>query len=105
MFGKKAKKSKSKKPRKKRKPSGLNNYRNVNNDRDMAALEALVADGQETIKSKKDLDIVIMSKNGKIRQPALLSYQGKLWSKLSKDEKQPYIDNAIAESQLGSDTD
>ena len=102
---KKSKKSKSKKPRKPRKPSGLNNYKKVHKDRDEAALNALVADGQETIKSKKDTDIKILSKSGKIRMPALSSYQGKLWSKLSKDDQQTYIDNAIAESEFGSDTD
>ena len=99
---KKVKKSKSKKPRK---PSGLNHYKKVHKDRDEAALNALVADGQETIKSKKDTDIKILSKSGKIRMPALSSYQGKLWSKLSKDDQQTYIDNAIAESEFGSDTD
>lgn len=102
---KKVKKSKSKKPRKPRKPSGLNHYKKVHKDRDEAALNALVADGQETIKSKKDTDIKILSKSGKIRMPALSSYQGKLWSKLSKDEQQTYIDNAIAESDFGSDTE
>ena len=99
------KSKKSKKPRKARKPSGLNNYKKVHKDRDEAALNALVADGQETIKSKKDTDIKILSKSGKIRMPALSSYQGKLWSKLSKDDQQTYIDNAIAESEYGSDTD
>ena len=102
---KKSKKSKSKKPRKARKPPGLNNYKKVHKDRDEAALNALVADGQETIKSKKDTDIKILSKSGKIRMPALSSYQGKLWSKLSKDQQQTYIDNAIAESDFGSETD
>ena len=99
---KQSKKSKSKKPRK---PSGLNHFKKIHKDRDEAALNALVADGQETIKSKKDTDIKILSKSGKIRMPALSSYQGKLWSKLSKDQQQTYIDNAIAESDFGSDTD
>ena len=99
------KSKKSKKSRKPRKPSGLNHFKKIHKDRDEAALNALVADGQETIKSKKDTDIKILSKSGKIRMPALSSYQGKLWSKLSKDDQQTYIDNAIAESELGSDTD
>ena len=85
--------------------SCMNHYKKVHKDRDEAALNALVADGQETIKSKKDTDIKILSKSGKIRMPALSSYQGKLWSKLSKDEQQIYIDNALVESQYGSETD
>ena len=104
-LAKKAKKSKSKKPRKKRKPSVLDYYKKVHDDRDRAFLAALVADGQETIKSKKGLDIVIMSKNGKIRVTTLSSYQGQLWTKLTKEEQQTYIDNAITESAYGSDTD
>ena len=99
---KKSKKSKSKKPRK---PSGLNHFKKIHKDRDTEVLLALVADGQETIKSKTDKDIKIVSKSGKIRMTTLSSYQGQLWSKLSKEEQQTYSDNAITESAYGSDTD
>ena len=99
------KSKKSKKSRKSRKPSGLNHFKKVHDDRDRAYLKALVDDGQETIKSKTDKDIKIMTKSGKIQMTTLSSYQGQLWSKLSKDEQQTYSDNALAESSFGSETD